>query len=211
MVFKEKTYPNPIFCTIYIAFKLVWYKTLSFYSWSWFLSQPTPTLRPPSYPYLLPTLLPLPPTHSTTTTFNPTLPPTTYLLLPHPLPTYLPPTPTYLPSHTTYLSLPPAYPWPPTLPPTYPYLLLTPLTTFCHFVTSFFDLLFLFSTVLTCTSGNWSPLDHLTYPLPYPHLSLPFLSTLSFHYTASSPPQLLSNFLWFILLFSYYLHYIWYG
>ena len=209
-------YSIPIFSAIYIALKLVWYKTLSFYSWSEFLPQPTPTFYIPSYSYLPPTPLPLPSTQP-------------YLFLPTPTSSYLPPTPTYPPTHTSFLPLPPVFSWLPTptsylpsyptsflpLPPTYPthHLLLfchIPLTTSTsHCLYLLWPFVFPFiSTVFTSTFDNWSPLDHLTYPLPYLHLSLPFLSTLSFHYTASSPPQLLLNFLWFILLFFYYLLYV---
>ena len=126
----------------------------------------------------------------------------------HPPPSYFyPPTPSsYLPSYpTSYQPLPPTY-------PIYHLLLFrhTPVTTstshylflLCPFVFSFI------STVFTCTFDHWSPLVHLIYPLPHLHLSSTFLSTLSFHYTVSSPPQLLLNFLWFILLFSYYLLYV---
>ena len=74
--FKVFSYSFPIFCTIYIALKLVWNKTLSFYSWSKFLPQPTPTFFLPSYHYLPPTLLPPPLTQPYLLSTYSNLPPT---------------------------------------------------------------------------------------------------------------------------------------
>ena len=165
----------------------------------------------PTYPYLQLTLLPLLPTqpHLLLPTYSYLPSTSTYLLLPAPttrlfLPTCLLLTilPYLLPTLTSYLSHSPPFV---ISSHTWHYLYLSPPVTFCPFVFSFI------STVFTCTFDHWSPLVHMTYPLPHLHLSLPFLSTLSFHYIAPSPPQLLSNFLWFILLFSYYLRYVWYG
>ena len=207
----QETYSNPIFCTIYIALDLVWNGALSFYSWSRFpptsylplppAYPPTPT---PTYPATPTSCLPLPPP-----TYQPLAPIHPYHL---PTPTQLPLPPTYpptypypLPAPTSYLPSPPTYPYPlplttfksqttpyptPTCSPPfiilshishYPYLSLPlPSLTICFFP--------FISTVFTWSSDHWSPFDHLTYPLPHLHLSLPFLSTLSFHYTGFSPP-----------------------
>ena len=162
---------------------MVWHKTLSFYFWSRFHPQPTPTFCLPSYHYLPPTLLPPPSTQPYLLPTYSNLPSTPIYL---PLPTLLPihPTFSYLPTPISYL---PSYQL---LPPTYPthyllfillhishYLYLTlplPSLTICFFL--YFNYLHLYLWPL---KPSWS--HDLSSSSSSPFLTCPINTVISLH------------------------------